>query len=83
MKICMKCVICKSDETRPGITTVTLEQEGFTFVMKEVPAEICINCGEDYMDDKVAHEIMILADKMAQSGVQVDVRRYIPGSVSY
>ena len=78
----MKCVVCKGGETRSGMTTVTLEREGLTLVMKEVPAEICINCGEDYVDDKVAHEIMMLADKMSQTGAQIDVRRYIPGSVS-
>jgi hypothetical protein len=35
---------CKSGETRLGTTTVTLEREGLTLVMKEVPADICINC---------------------------------------
>jgi YgiT-type zinc finger domain-containing protein len=78
----MKGSICRIGETRPGITTVTLEREGLTLVMKEVPAEICINCGEDYVDDKVAHEIMMLADKMSQTGAQFDVHRYVPGSVS-
>jgi YgiT-type zinc finger domain-containing protein len=78
----MKCVVCKSGVTRHGTTTVTFEREGLTLVMKEVPAEICMNCGEDYVGEAVAHEIMVLADKMAQSGAQVDVRRYIPGSVT-
>ena len=78
----MKCIVCKSGETRPGTTTVTLERDGLTLVMKEVPAEICINCGEDYVDESVVHDIMILADKMSQSGAQIDVRRYVPGSVT-
>ena len=78
----MKCIVCKSGETRPGTTTVTLERDGLTLVIKEVPAEICINCGEDYVDESVVHDIMILADKMSQSGAQIDVRRYIPGSVT-
>jgi hypothetical protein len=50
--------------------------------MKEVPAEICASCGEDYVDETVAREIMALAEKMSQSGAQVDVRRYVPGSVT-
>jgi len=49
--------------------------------MKEVPAKICTNCGEDYVDDTVAREVMALAEKMAQSGAQIDVRRYVPGSI--
>jgi len=41
----MKCVVCKSGETCSGTIAVTLEREGLTRVLKEVPAEICINCG--------------------------------------
>jgi YgiT-type zinc finger domain-containing protein len=78
----MKCGVCKSGETRQGTTTVTFEREGLTLVVKEVPAEICMNCGEDYVDESVAHDIMVLADTMAKSGIQVDIRRYVPGSVT-
>jgi YgiT-type zinc finger domain-containing protein len=78
----MKCVVCKSGETHEGTTTVTLERDGLTLVMKEVPAEICDNCGEDYVNESIAHELMLLAEKMAQSGAQVDIRRYVRGSVT-
>lgn len=78
----MKCVVCKSGQTKPGTTTVTFEREGLILVMTEVPAEIWANCGEDYADEAGAHEIMVLADKMSQSGAQVDVRKYNPGSVT-
>lgn len=62
------------------MTTVTFERDGMTIVVKEVPARICANCGEDYVDEQVAHEIIELAGRMAKSGAQVDVRRYVPGS---
>jgi YgiT-type zinc finger domain-containing protein len=76
----MKCVICKHGETKEGTTTVTFEREGLTLVVKEVPAQVCANCGEDYVDDRVAHEILNIAENMAKSGAQVDVRRYVAGS---
>ncbi|WP_419638865.1 type II toxin-antitoxin system MqsA family antitoxin, partial [Thiolapillus sp.] len=41
----MECVICKTGETRPGHVTVTLQREGVTLLIKDVPAEICDNCG--------------------------------------
>ncbi len=78
----MKCVVCKSGETHEGTTTVTLERDGLTLVMKEVPAEICDNCGEDYVNESVAQELTLLTEKMSQSGAQVDIRRYVPGSVT-
>jgi YgiT-type zinc finger domain-containing protein len=76
----MKCVICKHGETKEGTTTVTLDRDGMTLVVKDVPAQVCMNCGEDYVDEQVAHEILLIAERMAKSGALVDVRRYVPGS---
>ena len=76
----MKCVICKHGETKEGTTTVTFDRDGMTLVVKDVPAHVCTNCGEDYVDEHVAHEILTIAERMAKSGAQVDVRRYVPGS---
>lgn len=72
----MKCVVCKQADTRAGVTTVTLERGGATFVVREVPAQICPNCGEDYVDAKVAAELLRSAEEMSRAGTQVDVRRY-------
>ncbi|MFH1911437.1 MAG: YgiT-type zinc finger protein, partial [Pseudomonadota bacterium] len=36
----MKCVICKHAETKLGTTTVTLERDGLTYVIKQVPAQV-------------------------------------------
>lgn len=72
----MKCVVCKQSETRPGFTTVTLQRGDSTFVMKDVPAQICPNCGEDYVDDKVAAEVLQSAEDLSRAGAQVDIRRY-------
>jgi YgiT-type zinc finger domain-containing protein len=49
----MTCVICKSGETQPGTATVTLEREGATVVIKRVPARVCKNCGEEYVEESV------------------------------
>ena len=73
----MKCIICRNSETHPGTTTVTFERNGFTFVVKDVPAQVCPNCGEDYVDEKVAGELLKSAEQMAAAGAQVDVRRYV------
>ncbi len=49
----MKCVNCKQGETQPGTTTVTLERGGMSLVIKGVPARVCENCGEEYVDERV------------------------------
>ena len=72
----MKCIICKQGELVAGTTTVTLERGRLTFVVKGVPALVCPNCGEDYVDEDVAAELLQTAEEMARSGTLVDVRQY-------
>lgn len=72
----MKCIVCKQAETQAGTTTVTLERQGATFVFKDVPALVCPNCGEDYVDDAVAGALLQSAEGMAAAGTQVNIRRY-------
>ena len=73
----MKCVICKQGETQPGKATVTLERKSLTLIIKNVPAQVCANCGEEYVDEKTTVQLMKAAEETAKAGVQVDVREYI------
>jgi YgiT-type zinc finger domain-containing protein len=73
----VKCVISKKGETQPGKTTVTLEREGMTLVFKSVPADVCTNCGEAYVGEKVSSQLLKVAEDAARLGVQVDVREYV------
>ena len=72
----MKCVICKSGETADGTTTVPIERDGMLLVMRGVPAQVCQNCGEAYIDSKVTREILQLAKEAGKDQVQVDIRQY-------
>jgi len=73
----MKCVICKTGETKPGKATVTLNRNGSTVVFKDVPAEICTTCGEDYTDQEVTERLLQLSRETAQTGVEVAVHHYV------
>ena len=72
----MKCVVCKQAEVKPGRTTVTLEREGLTLVIKHVPARLCPNCGEDYVDEAVTAQLLGEAEAVARGGTQMDIREY-------
>jgi YgiT-type zinc finger domain-containing protein len=74
----MKCVICRQGETVPGSTTVTLERDTLTLVIKNVPAQVCPNCGEAYVDEDVTARLLDDAEAMAEAGALVDVRQYVP-----
>ena len=73
----MKCFVCKQGETEPGKATVTLERDGLTMVVKDVPADVCRNCGEEYVDEKTVDELLKTAEEVARSGAEVDVREYM------
>ena len=69
-------MICKHGETKKGTTTVTLEKGSSTIVFKEVPAHICDNCGEKYIDDSTTKELLSKAREIVKNGVEVDIRKY-------
>ncbi len=71
-----KCVICKNGDTQPGTTTMTLERGETTIVFKRVPAEVCENCGEAYLDAATTRHLLHIVEEAARIGVQVDVRQY-------
>lgn len=73
----MKCVICKHGETIDSTVTVTIERDALTFVVKKVPARVCSNCGEEYIDEQIASELFKTAAEVAKSGAEVDVRHYL------
>ncbi len=72
----MKCVICKQGRTNKGSTTVTLERGRTTVVIKDVPAEICENCGEYYLSEDVTEKVQNLAEQAFRQGVEIEVLRY-------
>ena len=72
----MKCVVCREADTRRGVATITLQRGGATFVLKDVPAQVCTNCGEEYLDAKVAAEVLRSTEKLTRAGAQVDIRRF-------
>ena len=64
----MYCVICKQGETHPGAATVTLERGGATVVIKGVPAMICDNCGEYYLDEAMTERVLAMGEQALAQG---------------
>ena len=58
------------------MTTVTLQRGNTTVILKEVPADICENCGEYYLSTVITEQVMELADRAARSGNEVEVLRF-------
>jgi YgiT-type zinc finger domain-containing protein len=72
----MRCSICKHGQTTAASVTVTLERDGVTVVFRNVPAQVCDTCGEQYVDEQTTGRLLAQATEAARAGVQVEVRTY-------
>ncbi|MCP5064023.1 MAG: type II toxin-antitoxin system MqsA family antitoxin [Ignavibacteriae bacterium] len=72
----MKCVICKQGKTKKGFVTVTLQRENTTIVFKEVPADVCENCGEYYLSENITKKLLKRAEESVKKGAEVEILRF-------
>ena len=72
----MKCEICKNGETHSGTTTVTMTRGEATIVVKNVPTDICDNCGEYYLDDAISAKILGMAEDAIKQNHEVEVIQF-------
>ena len=72
----MKCVFCKAEAVRKGKTTVTLERGSSLIIVKEVPADICEQCGEYYLSETVTERVMAQAEEAVARKAEVEIIRY-------
>jgi YgiT-type zinc finger domain len=72
----MKCAICKNGATEPGVITVVLEKNKSTLVFKDVPAEICENCGEEYVSSQTNNNLLKMAKEAVARGVDLEMLKY-------
>ena len=74
----MKCVICKHGDTELSTTTMTLERDGAVVAFKDVPAQVCRNCGEAYVAEEISAKLLGIAEQSVRDGIEVGVRKYAP-----
>jgi YgiT-type zinc finger domain-containing protein len=72
----MTCVICNTGRTQPGVTTVTLQRGNTVVVIKDVPAEICEDCGEYYLAEPEAQKVNALAEGATQRNAELEILHY-------
>lgn len=72
----MNCVICKTGRLMPGTATVTLQRGETTVVIKDVPAQVCDNCGEYYLSDEMSEQVLAMAEAAASKGAEVEILRW-------
>lgn len=72
----MKCAICRNGSTQLGYTTVVLEKDEVTLVFKRVPAQICDNCGEEYVSTAINNTLLQRAQEEFNKGVMLEMLNF-------
>jgi YgiT-type zinc finger domain-containing protein len=69
----MNCVLCHNGSTEKGFVTVTLEKHNSIILLKNVPAEICTNCGHYYLDKEITNEILQKGNEAISKGTELEI----------
>ena len=73
----MICLICRQAEIVQGLTSVKFERGEMRLVVNGVPAWVCPHCGEAYVEEKVAVQLLRDAKEISEVGLLDIVREYI------
>lgn len=71
----MQCMHCPVGTYRDGTTTMTVEREDATLVVKEVPAYVCPYCGDALLSEEVSKGLDHAMDEAIAAG-GTTVREY-------
>lgn len=65
----MICVICRQAEAVGGSTLVVLERGEFRLLVNNVPARVCPNCSEAYVEESIAERLLQIAGQLLEAGI--------------
>jgi YgiT-type zinc finger domain-containing protein len=68
----MKCAIC-GGKTRLGRTTVSVDRGEGLVVVRGVPANICVQCGEEWIADQAASRVEEIVQRAKREKSQIEV----------
>jgi YgiT-type zinc finger domain-containing protein len=72
----MICLICEQAEIVKGFTSVKFERGEVRLVVNNVPALTCPRCGEVYVSEEVAEQLLRDADEMTMMGMSDVTHEY-------
>jgi len=67
-----KCPVC-GGKCKSGKTTFTADFGSGVMVVRQVPATVCTQCGEDWIKDDIAERLEAMVGQARKSGRQVEV----------
>ena len=71
----MRCPICKG-ELKRGTTTFTADLEKGVLIIKNVPADVCNQCGEAFIPNDVAKSIEQVVKSAREKKMEIEIVSY-------
>lgn len=68
----MKCAIC-GGSVKHGKTTVSVDTGDGVVVVRDVPARVCNQCGEDWLTDESAAKVEKIVQRARKEKSQIEV----------
>ena len=59
----MTCLVCKHNRFKKGTTILPIERGKAILLITDIPARLCENCGETYLDEETAQGVQDLANE--------------------
>ena len=72
----MICLICRQAEIIGGLTSVEFNRGEVHLVITNLPAQVCPSCGEAYVSEEVAAQLLRIAKEMSEAGEFEAEREY-------
>ena len=74
----MICLICRLAEVVDGFTVVAFERGEFNLIVNNVPARVCPSCGEVYVQEATAIQLLNIAGQTRRLGILDIQTEYSP-----
>lgn len=71
----MNCILCKANLTKGNVNHIVDLGEGI-IIIKNVPANICEQCGEYYVDTQIALKLEAIVEEVKKSKAEVLIINY-------
>jgi YgiT-type zinc finger domain-containing protein len=58
----MRCLVCKHNRFKKGTTVLPIERGNAILLVTDIPARVCTNCGDSYLEEEVAQNVQEIAN---------------------
>lgn len=73
------CTFCKGD-LQDSLTTFTIDLGSCIVIIRNVPSQVCTQCGEPYYSTEVMQQLYKIADSVRNSMTEIAIVTYHPAA---